>query len=187
MATRRQQLDRGEVGRVQVDGPHVGLAVLVVQLGEAPLVALLLAERAHDADARQRLLEVGGDQRDLLAREPVGARRGDAERERCPTSSTGNTRNVTSARPGSSSEQDHRRADQRQRRRRRASDAVGDELVERLHVVGQARDQHARLVARVEADRQPLEVAEDLDAQVLERALADPVDQVGLRRTSRPS
>ena len=65
-------------------------------------------------------------------------------------------------------------------------DAVGDELVERLHVVGQARDQHARLVARVEADRQRLQVREELEAQVLQRALADPADQVGLQRRWRP-
>ena len=40
-------------------------------------------------------------------------------------------------------------------------DAVGDELVERLDVVGHARDQHARRAALVEADRQRLQVAED--------------------------
>ena len=43
------------------------------------------------------------------------------------------------------------------------------------------RDQDAGLVARVEADRQALEVREDPLAQVLQRALADPVDEVGLR------
>ena len=78
-------------------------------------------------------------------------------------------------------EQDHRRADQRQRRAEQRHDAVGDELVERLHVVGQARDDHARLAARVEADRQRLQVREELDPQVLQHALADPADEVGLR------
>ena len=41
--------------------------------------------------------------------------------------------------------------------------------------------------ALVEADRHPLQVAEDLQAQVLQRALADPADEVGLQRTSRPT
>ena len=72
---RRQQLDRREVGRVEVDGLHVRLAVLVVELREARQVALLLRERAHDPDARQRLLQVGGDRRDLLARERGRRRR----------------------------------------------------------------------------------------------------------------
>ena len=35
--------------------------------------------------------------------------------------------------------------------------------------------------ARVEADRHRLQVAEELDPQVLQRALADPADEVGLR------
>ena len=62
---------------------------------------------------------------------------------------------------------------------------LGHELVERLHVIREPRDQHARLVAR-EPDRQPLEMLEHLDAEVLERPLADPVDEEGLR-ASRPS
>ena len=36
-------------------------------------------------------------------------------------------------------------------------------------------------VARVEADRERLQVREQLHAQVLERALADPADEVGLQ------
>ena len=78
-------------------------------------------------------------------------------------------------------EQDRRRADQRQRGAEQRHDAVGDERVERLDVVGHARDQHARALARVEADGHRLQVGEELDAQVLQRALADPADEVGLR------
>ena len=65
-------------------------------------------------------------------------------------------------------------------------DGVGDERVERLDVVGHARDQHAGGPALVEADRHLLQVAEDLQAQVLQRALADPADEVGLRVGRRP-
>src|SRR3712207_9386874 len=53
---RRQQLDAREVGAVEIDGLHVRVAVLVVELGEARAVPRLLAERAHDADAGERLL-----------------------------------------------------------------------------------------------------------------------------------
>ena len=45
-------------------------------------------------------------------------------------------------------------------------DAVGDELVERLDVVREPADDHAGAVALVEAEREPLQVAEELVAQV---------------------
>ena len=176
---RRQQLDRREVRRVQVDGLHVRVVVVLVELVEALEVARLLRERAHDADAGQRLLQVGGDRGDLLARGAVGVGRHDPEGERAEREhredEEGQQRQLDVEH-----EQDHRRADQRQRRAEQRHDAVGDELVERLHVVGQPRDQHARLAARVEADRQRLQVREELDPQVLQHALADPADEVRL-------
>ena len=54
----------------------------LVELGEALAVERLLRERAHDADARQRLLQVGGDRADRLARAPVGVGADDPEDER---------------------------------------------------------------------------------------------------------
>ena len=65
--------------------------------------------------------------------------------------------------------------------------AVGDELVERLHVVGHPRDQHARLAARVEADRERLQVREELDAQVLQRPAGRPSPRGRSARRTRPS
>ena len=62
-----------------------------------------------------------------------------------------------------------------------ARDAVRDELVERLDVVRDPADDRARAVALVVAEREPLEVPEELDAQVGERTLADPAREVGLR------
>ena len=62
-----------------------------------------------------------------------------------------------------------------------ARDAVGHELVERLDVVRDAAHDRARAVALVVAERQTLEVAEELDAEVGERAFADPAGEVGLR------
>ena len=175
-----QQLDGREVGRVEVDRLHVRLAVLVVELGEAREVALLLGEGAHDPDPRQRLLQVGGDRRDLLAREPVGVGGDDPERQRADRQH-GEDEERQQGELEVEHDQDRGRADQRQRRAEQRHHAVGDELVERLHVVGQPRDQHARLLARVEADRERLQVREELDPQVLQRALADPARQVGLR------
>ena len=83
-------------------------------------------------------------------------------------------------------QQDHDRADQRQRAGEERHDPVGDELVERLHVVGQPRDQHAGLAAAEEADRLALQVREDPQPQVLQRALADPADEIRLQVRRAP-
>ena len=103
-----------------------------------------------------------------------------------PATTNGTTQNVISASLHVEVEQDPDRADQRQPGLEQRHDRVGDEAVERLDVVGHARDQHARRAALVEADRQRLQVGEDAEAQVGERALADPADEVGLHVGHRP-
>ena len=77
---RREKLDPGEVGGVQVDRGNVRRPVLIIELAEPGYVPPLLPERSHHADPRQRLLEVAGDGGDLLAGQPVGVGRGDPER-----------------------------------------------------------------------------------------------------------
>ena len=77
-------------------------------------------------------------------------------------------------------EQDDRRAEERQRVLDEARDAVRDELVDRLDVVRQPADDHAGPVALVEAEREPLQVREEADAQVGEDPLADPAGEVRL-------
>ena len=57
---------------------------------------------------------------------------------------------------------------------------VGDELVERLHVVRDPADDRTRPVALVVAEREPLQVREQPLAQVGEDALADPAGEVRL-------
>ena len=148
-------------------------------------VARLLREGAHDADARQRLLQVGGDRADRLARAPVGVGADDPEGQR-PDRHHREDEEGQQRELDVEEEQDHDRADERQRGLEQRHDGVGDERVERLDVVGHARDEHARRPALVEADRQLLQVAEDLQAQVGQRALADPADEVGLRVASPP-
>ena len=83
-------------------------------------------------------------------------------------------------------EQDHDRADQRQRGLEQRHDGVGDEAVERLDVVGHARDQHARRAALVEADRQLLQVREDPHAQVRRARAGRPSRRGRSARRSRP-
>ena len=181
----RHELDGREVGRVEVDGDEVGVAVDVVELGEARAVARLLGEGPHDADARQRLLQVGGDGADRLACAPVGVGAGDPEGER-PDRHHREDEEGQQRELGVEEEQDHHGSDERQRGLEERHDGVGDQRVERLDVVGHARDQQPGGAALVEADRHLLEVAEDLQAQVGQRALPDPADEVGLRVRRAP-
>jgi len=131
---------------VEVDRAHVRVAVLAVQLAEAGRVARLLAEGAHDPHAGQRLLQVRRQTGDLLARDPVGAARGDPERD-AGDRQHGEDRERDQRQAGIEHEQDRGRADQRQRSREERRDAIGHELVERLDIIGHARDQHTGLVA----------------------------------------
>ena len=79
-------------------------------------------------------------------------------------------------------EQDDDRPEQRQRVLDQAREAVGDELVERLDVVRQPADDHACAVSLVEAEREPLQVAEERVPQVGQDPLARPAREVRLRR-----
>ena len=176
---RRQQLDAREVGRVELDRRPVGSAVLVVECFELGDVAPLLAEGADDPDARQRLLQVAGDGRDLLPRQPVGVGGGDAEGQRAEAED-GQGDEGQQGQVEVQDEQDDHDPQQGQARLDERGQAVLDELVERLDVVGHPADEHAGAIARVEAHRQRLQVGEQLEPQVLERALTHPADEVGL-------
>ena len=83
-------------------------------------------------------------------------------------------------------EEEDCRADQRERVLDEARDAVGDELVERLDVVRQPADDHAGAVPFEEAEREPLQMVEELVAQVGQDPLADPAGQVRLHVAHAP-
>jgi hypothetical protein len=83
-------------------------------------------------------------------------------------------------------EENRGRTDQDERVLEEARDAVGYELVEGLDVVRQAADEDAGAVALVEAEREPLQVAEELVAQVGEDPLARPTREVGLCAAQEP-
>ena len=183
---RRQQLDRREVGGVEVDRAHVRDPVLLVQLRHPLQVPVLAAEAPHDPHPGERLLEVGGDVGDLLPRQPVGAGGDDPEdhaadrQQREGEEGDQRQRHVER-------EQDHDHAEQRQRAREQRHHAVGHQAVERLHVVGQPRDQHPGPVAGEEPDRHPLEVGVDPLAQVLQAPAARPSRPGRSARRSPPT
>ncbi len=159
---------------------HVGLAVVLVVKREAHLVLGLLREAAHHANARQGLLQVGGDRPDRLSCAAEGAGGGQAE----PQAATGQQRKDEERQQrqlGVEHDQDDDCSQQRQTRLEESHDGVGDEAVQCLHVVGHARYQHACRAALIKAHGQRLQVREDADAQVGQRPLADPAHEVGLR------
>ena len=181
----REHFDRREVGGVQPHGRHVGLAVLVIQAGEARLVRRLLGEAADRPDAGQSLLQVGGDRADRLARAAEGAGGDDPEPQR-GSEHERQHQERQQRQLDVQVQQDPDRAEQRKTGLEECDDRVGHEAVERLDVVRHARDQHAGRAALVEADGQRLQVLEDADAQVGERALSDPADEIGLHVGHRP-
>ena len=176
---RREQVDGREVDRVQDRRLVVRGAVAVVDAVERLLLHRLARERLDDAHPGDVLGERGGDEAEPLAHVAVGAVRAAAEpgRHERHRHEHGQRRE---RQPPVEEEEDDRGAEQEERVLDQARDAVGDELVERLDVVRDPADDHAGAVALVEAEREPLEVAEELVAQVGEDALAGPAGQVGV-------
>ena len=175
----REEVDGREVEPVQDDRLVVRLAVALVDAAEAALVLGLAGERLHDPHAGDVLGQRRRDEAEALAHAPVRAVRADAE----PGGRDRHQRQHHQRRerePPVEQEEDDRGAGEQQRVLDEARDAVGDELVERLHVVRDAADDHAGAVALVVAERQPLQVAEEPVAQVGEHALPDPAGEVGL-------
>ena len=158
----------------QPEGHEVGGRYVVVDVVEDLEVARLAAERLDRADAAHRLDEVDDQQRDLLARDAVGLGRR-LRRNHAVTQ--------VEERPADQRDQpeldveehqDHGGADQGQERRDQAVEPGLEHLVDRVDVGGLARDDATRGVVVVERRAEPLEVAEDPAAQLVEEVLADP-------------
>ncbi len=183
---RAEQADEREVPGVELDGAQVGLAVAVADLAEGLRVAALAAERLHDA----RACEILGERRrhvgEPLAHAPVGARRVDAE-ERRRERHQREQRERREREPPVEVDQHARRAEQEQRVLHARGETARDELLERVDVVGQARDQPAGAIALEVAELEPLDVREEVAAQVGEHALADPGREVRLRHRGAPA
>ena len=177
---RREDVDGREVEPVQDHGLVVGLAVALVHASERRLARRLARERLDDAHPRDVLRERRRDEPEALADAAVRLVRSRPEpRRREPHQREDDERRERE--PPVEEEEDDHGPDEDERVLDEARDAVGDELVERLDVVRDPADDRARAVALVVAERQPLEVAEELDPQVGERAFADPAREVGLR------
>ena len=178
---RREEVDEREVEPVQEDRLLVRLAVVRVDLAEVPLVRPLAPERLDDAHATDVLGERRRDEAEPLPNCAVGAGRADAEERRCDQHQRQHGQR-REREPPVEEEEDDRRAEQEERALDERRHAVGYELVERLDVVRQPADDHARAVALVEAEREPLQVPEELVSEVGQDPLARPAGEVRLRR-----
>ena len=176
---RREEADEREVDGVEDDRLHVRVAVAAGDRAEVLGRALLADERLHHPHARDVLGERRGDEPEPLPHLCVGARRARAEEQRRDAHERDH-RERGEREPPVEDEQEDGRADERERALRERRDAVGDELVDRLDVVRHPADQHAGAVPLVEAEREPLQMPEELLAQVGEDPLADPAGHVRL-------
>ncbi len=177
---RAEQVDGREVDRVQDGRLVVRGPVTVVDAVEGALLHRLARERLDDAHAGDVLRERGGDEAEPLADAAVGAVRAAPEpgRDERHRDQDGQRRERE---PDVEEEEDDGGAEQEQRVLDQARDPVGDELVERLDVVRDPADDHAGAVALVEAEREPLQMPEELVAQVGQDPLAHPARQVRVR------
>jgi hypothetical protein len=175
----REDVDGREVDAVQDDRLVVGLAVALVDAAEVRLAGRLARERLDDAHPGDVLRERRGHQPEALADAAVRMVRARPE----PRGREAHEREDHEGRqretPVEEEENDHG-AREEERVLHEARDAVGDQLVERLHVVGDPADDRARAVALVVAEREALEMPEELDPEVCESPLADPARVVGL-------
>ena len=172
MATTPRNSTAGIEEREGQNGVLVGFHVHAVEVGELVAGFSLAVEKLHDAHAADVFLQEGVDARDgradaaigvadLVAEEPGGhedeGHDGEGGQRQPPVH------------PQHDDDEDHQQEGVVDHR----GDARGEEVVERVHVGGHARDQAAHGAAVVEAHRQALQVLEDLLAQVVHGVLAD--------------
>ncbi len=166
------QLDPGHEHREQPERALVGHAVLAADVLEDVLVAPLAAVALDGADTGHRLHEVDDDQGGALADGAVGRLRGIAEPPH-EQQQGGEAHQARQAQLEVEGQQQDRRADEGERRGDQPVEAVAEQLLDRLDVVGHPADDAPGGVAVVEGDVQALEVAEQPAAQVQQDLLAD--------------
>ena len=182
----REQLDEREVPGVQPDRAAVGLAVDLARPVERDGVVGIAIELLDHAHAGEVLGERRRDVGEPLAHHAVRTRRADAEDDRRRRHRREHDEDREREPPVEQHER-HGGADQDQGVAQRRRDAVGDELLERVDVVRQARDDATRALALEVAELEALDVGEQVDAQVGEHAAADPRRRVRLHRHRRPA
>ncbi len=176
---RREEADEREVEGVQDDRLHVRVAIVARNRAEVLRGALLAYERLHHPHPRDVLGERRRYEPESLPHVRIGASRARPEERRRDD----HERDHGERHEGESRiehEQEDGRAAEHQRALGERRDPVGHELVDRLDVVRHPADQDAGAVPLVEAERESLQMTEELLAHVGEDPLADPTGHVRL-------
>ena len=161
------------------DLAEVGVVLGLVDLEEAVVRRLLLHEHLDDADARDRLLDVGVQPGDLPANlaecganaVPELPRAEDDDREQ---------RKYDESQPPVEAQHHDDDAENEESVAEQAYEHRGEELVDRGDVVRRARDEASDRSPIEERDREAEDVREDLAAHVVHDALARVLEQVDL-------
>ena len=151
----RHELHEGEEEAALHHGAVVDVAVRRVGRGERGVVALFAAEGVQHAHARERLLQAGGHVADAIAHQRVGDRRTGAKDERRDDQERHDAQGGQRE-PPIEDEEEADGTHEGQRVRDQGGDAVGDELVERIDVVGEAAHDPAGTLAAEEVEAELL-------------------------------
>ncbi len=173
---RADDLEQGEEEGVIEDGLEVGVEVVAVDGGEAPVLLPLLSEDLDDGGAGDVLLEERVDAGDGGAHPPVGIAHLDLEQEGDRHEQREDAEDAE-GQPVVEQEEEDEDAGQREDVVEDRQDAGSEQLVERVHVGGHPRHQAADRVAVEKGRFQLLQVTEDLQAQVAHDLLPHQVDQ----------
>ena len=177
---RGQLLDHREEQRIVPDRPEVRAQVVLVEALEALQVGVLAVEELHDADAGEALLQEGVHAGQTHPDVTVGAPDPRPEDEGGPgherKHAEGDQRQV-----GVHLEHGPHDEEQREEVAKYRDHPRTEELVQRLHVGGDAGHEAADRVAVVEGQVEALEFRKDLGAQVVHDPLSQPGGQQSLR------
>ncbi len=157
-----RSVDGVDVGRVVVGVPVVADHVAVVDH-----VVALAVVGGHDADAVEALGQVGQHVGDPVADPVVAALGGPLEPDRGADQRRDDQHHGDEGQQHVGGEQDDGDDHHGQRLDGQLGEAVLQELLEVLDVAGHAAHDHAGLLLGEEAEREALEVGEDLDPEVV--------------------
>ena len=163
-----------------MDRPQVGVPVPGVDAAEPLEVPALAVEDLHRAHAAQVLVEVGVEPRQLRADVAERPAHPDAEGERHHRDQRQHRE-----RHRHQLEVDARHGDQDAEQREQVAEdghhAGGEQLVEHVHVAGDAGEQAPHRMAVEEGDRQALQVPEQPHPEIHHDALADVLHELRLQ------
>ena len=176
---RRKKIDRGVIERVGKDRVFEGDHVLAVDGFKVLVGALFAVEELHHAHAGDVFLRKAVDARNGGAHAAIALAHVVAEDARDDENQRQHGEGQQ-RQPPTDGEHDSGHDGEHEEVVHDGQNAVGEHVVDGVHVGGEARDQAADGMNVKEADMHALHVAEDVAAQIEHDLLAGPLHQVNL-------